>query len=255
MAIDASCFLPFHFKEITMSAQQVVIIGGSSGVGFATAQRLLEQGFEVTIAGRTQARLETAKTALRSAVRTLLLDAADGTAIPGAFSSIGSFNHLVLALGSGKGGGAFATVGLDDVRQGFAEKVFTHFACAQAALPFLAPRGSITFIAAVTAHAAMPGTAGLGAANAAIAALVPTLASELRPLRVNGVSPGVIDTPWWNFLPDEQKAAVFCDYAGKAPAARVGKPDDIAQVISFLISNTFMTGQTITCDGGLSLGS
>lgn len=60
-------------------------------------------------------------------------------------------------------------------------------ATAQAALPFLAKGGSITFVSAVTAHAAMPGTAGIGAANAAVAALVPILAAELKPLRVNGV--------------------------------------------------------------------
>ena len=238
-----------------MSGKKVVIIGGSSGIGFATARRLLEQGFEVTIAGRTSARLDAAKTALGQAVHTAVLDAVNGPVVSKALAGIGSFDHLVLALGSGKGGGAFATVGLEDVRQGFEEKVFPHFACAQAALPLLAPHGSITFIAAVTAHAAMPGAAGLGAANAAIAALIPTLASELRPLRVNGVSPGVIDTPWWSFLPEEQKASVFSDYAKKSPVGRVGKPEDIAQTISFLISNTFMTGQTIICDGGLSLGN
>lgn len=238
-----------------MSKQQVLIVGGSSGIGFATARHLLEQGLEVSIGGRTPARLEAARAVLGPALRTVVLDAANQSAVPQAFASFGSFDHLVLALGSGKGGGPFATVGLENVRQGFEEKVLPHFACAQAALPFLSSHGSITFIAAVTAHAAMPGTAGLGMANAAIAALIPTLASELRPLRVNGVSPGVIDTPWWDFLPDEQKAAVFSDYAGKTPTGRVGKPDDIAQVISFLISNTFMTGQIVICDGGLSLAS
>ena len=97
----------------------------------------------------------------------------------------------------------------------------------------------------------MPGTAGISAANAAVATLVPILAAELRPLRVNGVSPGVIDTPWWDFLPAEQRQAVFADYAGKTPAGRVGKPEDVAQAITFLIMDGFMSGHVIVCGGGL----
>jgi NAD(P)-dependent dehydrogenase (short-subunit alcohol dehydrogenase family) len=79
--------------------------------------------------------------------------------------------------------GPFASVSLD-VRQGFEEKVYPHFAVAQAALPFLRKDGSITFISSVSAHAAMPGTAGISAANAAVPSLVPILAAELRPLRI-----------------------------------------------------------------------
>lgn len=101
----------------------------------------------------------------------------------------------------------------------------------------------------------MPGTAGIGAANAAVAALVPILAAELRPLRVNGVSPGVVDTPWWSFLPSDQKDLVFADYAAKAPVGRVGRPEDIAQAIAFLITDAFMTGHMIVCDGGLRLAA
>ena len=82
---------------------------------------------------------------------------------------------------------------------------------------------------------------------------VPILAAELRPLRVNGVSPGVIDTPWWDFLPAEQREAAFTEYAAKTPVGRVGKPDDIAEAVAFLVTNTFMTGQVIVCDGGLRL--
>lgn len=144
---------------------------------------------------------------------------------------------------------------LDDVRQGFEEKVYPHFAVAQAALPFLRKDGSITFISSVSAHAAMPGTAGISAANAAVASLVPILAAELRPLRVNGVSPGVIDTPWWDFLPAEQRSAVFAEYAGKTPVGRVGKPEDIAKAIAFLVEDGFMSGHNILCDGGLRWAS
>ena len=105
----------------------------------------------------------------------------------------------MLALGGNVGAGLFATIDLAEARRPFEDKVFAHFATAQAALPFLAKDGSLTFVSAVSGQAAMPGTAALGAANAAIAALAPILAVELKPLRVNAVSPGVIDTPWWSF--------------------------------------------------------
>ena len=236
-----------------MTTQHAIIVGGSSGIGLATARQLLALGHKVTITGRSEARLEAAKTKLSGDLSALVLDAADTASLPDAFSRIGAFDHLVLALGSGKGAGPFASVRLDDMRQGFEEKVFPHFAAAQAALSFLAKDGSITFISAVTAQAAMPGTAGIGAANAAVAALVPILAAELRPLRVNGVSPGVIDTPWWDFLTEEQKEPVFADYAAKTPVGRVGQPEDVAQAIAFLISDSFMSGQIIVCDGGLRL--
>lgn len=236
-----------------MVTQHTVIAGGSSGIGLATARALLDAGHKVSITGRSAERLQSAATELDPRVQTVVMDAADAESVKSAFWTIGRFDHLVLALGSTRGLGPFASVELSEVRQGFEEKVFPHFATAQAALPFLARDGSITFVSAVTAHAAMPGTAGIGAANAAVAALVPILAAELKPLRVNGVSPGVIDTPWWNFLADDAKTSVFADYAAKTPVGRVGQADDIAQAIVFLVTNGFTTGEVLICDGGLRL--
>ena len=233
-----------------MSSDHVVIIGGSSGIGLATARRLLAEGMQVTITGRSEQRLNQARQSLGDAA-TVAMDAADSDSATSALSRIGKFAHLVLAQGSGKGLVPFASVSLAEVRQSFEEKVYPHFAVAQAALPHLSKNGSITFISSVSAHAAMPGTAGISAANAAVAALAPILAVELRPLRVNSVSPGVIDTPWWDFLPAEQRQSVFAEYAGKAPVGRVGKPEDVAQAIALLVTNSFMSGHYILCDGGL----
>ena len=237
-----------------MSIQRTVIVGGTSGIGLATAEKLLGSGHDVTIAGRSAERLEQAAKRLDGKARAVAMDAADPASAKGAFASIGAFDHLVLALGGNIGAGPFATIDLADVRRPFEDKVFAHFATVQAALPFLAKDGSLTFLSAVSGQAAMPGTAALGAANAAISALAPILAVELKPLRVNAVSPGVIDTPWWSFVPDDAKAALFADYAAKTPVGRIGTAEDVADVIAFLIGNRFMTGATVICDGGVRLG-
>lgn len=238
-----------------MTAPHTVIVGGSSGIGLATARTLIDAGHDVTIAGRSEERLAAAARDLDGRARSIAFDAADPASAEKAFSCIGPFDHLVLALGSSKGAGAFASVAIADIRMSFEQKVFAQFATAQAALPFLSQTGSITFVSAVSAQAAFPGTAGLGAANAAIEALVPILAAELKPLRVNGVSPGVVDTAWWDFLNPEVKASAFADYAAKTPVGRIGRPDDIAGVIALLIGNGFMTGEVIVCDGGLRLAA
>lgn len=83
--------------------------------------------------------------------------------------------------------------------------------------------------------------------------MVPTLAVELRPLRVNAVSAGVIATPWWDRVPESFRNDFFAQSAASAPVGRVGQPEDVAQAIVFLIQNTFMTGSIIDCDGGARL--
>jgi NAD(P)-dependent dehydrogenase (short-subunit alcohol dehydrogenase family) len=236
-----------------MPSQHAVIIGGTSGIGLAAAEILLREKFKVTIAGRDPERLAGAGKRLRDEADTIAVDAASPAAVAALFSSLGSFDHLVLAFGSNKGLGPFATVDVEEVRLSFAEKVFPHFVCAQAAQKFLNPKGSITFLSAVSAFGVMPGAVGIGAANAAIAALVPTLARELQPLRVNAVAPGVIDTPWWDWVTAEQKSALFADFSNKTPVGRVGTSEEIGQAIAFLVTNGFMTGQTIVCDGGIRL--
>jgi NAD(P)-dependent dehydrogenase (short-subunit alcohol dehydrogenase family) len=233
--------------------QHVVIIGGTSGIGLAAAGILLRQKFKVTVSGRDPQRLAAAGKTLASEADTVAVDAADPAAVAALFGKLRSFDHLVLAFGSNKGLGPFASVGIEDVRLSFTEKVFPQFACAQAAQTYLNPKGSITFLSAVSAFGAMPGASGIGAANAAIAAMVPTLARELQPLRVNAVAPGVIDTPWWDWVAPEQRSALFADFASKTPVGRVGTAEEIGGAIAFLITNGFMTGQTIVCDGGIRL--
>jgi NAD(P)-dependent dehydrogenase (short-subunit alcohol dehydrogenase family) len=113
--------------------------------------------------------------------------------------------------------------------------------------------GSITFVSAISSRALQPGTSGLAAINAALEAMVPILASELRPLRVNAVVPGVVDTPWWSQVPDEVRKELFEQLARQAAVGRIGKPEDLAAAIMLLTTNTFITGTILDCDGGWKL--
>jgi NAD(P)-dependent dehydrogenase (short-subunit alcohol dehydrogenase family) len=231
-------------------AQQVFIIGGTSGIGLATAARLKGLGYDATIAGRDKAKLEEARQAV-GGVGGVAMDARDPEGVKTAFAAVGPIDHLVLAFSGNRGVGPLASIDMGSVKAAFESKTLPQIACLRAALPTLREDGSVTLISAVSAYAGFPGTAALAAANAAICALVPVLAAELRPLRVNGVAPGVIDTPWWDFLPAEQRRAALAAYAERTPVGRNGAAEDIADVIAFLIGNGFMNGETVVCDGGI----
>lgn len=146
------------------------------------------------------------------------------------------------------------TLDLRELRRGFEAKFWAHVNAVQAALDTIRPSGSITLVTAISARSAMPGTAGLAAINGALEAMVRPLASELRPLRVNAVSPGVIDTRWWGALAPDDREALFARYSATTPAGRVGTAADVSAAVLLLVENTFMTGTVLEVDGGLRFG-
>lgn len=238
---------------MSLENQRIVILGGSSGVGLCVAQLVASAGAEVVITGRDQEKLQNAVSQIGERAQAEVADGANAEQMKELFARVGSFDHLVLTLSGAKGAGPFRELDLNELRAGFEAKFWAHVTSAQAALPTLRSDGSITFISAISARMANPGTVGLAAINGAIEALVRPLAVEMKPLRVNAVSPGVIDTPWWSRVSENQRQALFDQSVAKTPAGRVGKPEDVAKAVAFLIDDTFMTGSILECDGGMRL--
>ncbi|HVI43361.1 MAG TPA: SDR family oxidoreductase [Chitinophaga sp.] len=232
--------------------QKVVIAGGSSGIGLATATILAKEKAHVTITGRSAGRLaDAAKTA--PGVHTAAIDSNNRPSLDEFFTSHGEIDHLVLALSGAKGAGTFADLSLKDLREGFEGKFWPQLETLQAALPYVKKTGSITVITAASAVLQAPGVSGLAAINGSLELMIPSLAKEIQPLRINAVSPGVIDTPWWDMMPADVKAQTFEQYASQTPVGRIGRPEEVAHSIIFLMANGNITGTIIRCDGGLSL--
>ncbi|HZE41282.1 MAG TPA: SDR family oxidoreductase [Stackebrandtia sp.] len=240
---------------MTLHGQHVLVMGGSSGIGAASARRLAAQGAAVTITGRDESKLAATAAGIDGKVITARLDATDPAQIAGFFAADTVYDHLVLALSGASGAGPLATLDLDDLAAGFDGKFWPHVRILQAALPHLSDRASLTIITAASARSALPGTAGLAAINGALEAMVPPLAAELAPRRVNAISPGVIDTPWWSGLSDAERQATFDGFSAMLPLKRVGTADEVAHTVEYAVSNGYLTGSVLECDGGAHLGS
>ncbi|MFX1705124.1 NAD(P)-dependent dehydrogenase, short-chain alcohol dehydrogenase family [Chitinophaga ginsengisegetis] len=236
----------------SFESKKVIIAGGSSGIGLATAAILVKEKANVTVTGRAAAKLAAAAKE-NPGIQTAALDSNNRKELDEFFHSQGNFDHLVIALSGAKGAGNFADLSLQDLRDGFEGKFWPQLNTLQAALPYVNKGGSITLITAISAISKAPGVSGLAAINGALELMIPSIAKEIQPLRINAVSPGVVNTAWWDFLPADAKAATFQQYASQLPVGRVGEPEEVADTILFLMRNGNITGTVIRCDGGLSL--
>ena len=229
-----------------------VVVGGTSGIGLATARQLRDRGITVHVVGRSKEKLDEIA-ASDPGIVTHRADGGDRAAISAVFEAAGTVDYLVVSLSGAEGGGALAELDLDALRRAFDAKFWAHLTTVQAALPHLAEHGSITLLGAISAQGAMPGTAGLAAINGAIEALVWPFAAELAPIRVNAVSPGLVDTPWWSGMPDDARKAFFDKIAAMLPVRKVATAQDVAESVVLAATNTNMSGTIIQSDGGFRL--
>jgi NAD(P)-dependent dehydrogenase (short-subunit alcohol dehydrogenase family) len=228
-----------------LAGQKVVVVGGSSGIGLATAELAKREGADVIIASRNGERLNAA--AVKLDVKAITADVTSDESVAALFRESGPVDHVVVTAAQLRSG-PFKTVAMEDVRSTMEGKFWGAWRVARVAE--IRPGGSLTLVTGFLSQRARPNSAIVGAANGALESLARSLALELAPVRVNAVSPGIIDTPIRAAMPEAARREMLAKTAAALPVGRVGVGDDIARQILAFMTIGFMTGSIVYLDGG-----
>lgn len=230
-----------------LEGKKVLVVGGSSGIGEAAASELAALGAQVTIASRDPLKLQAAAARIGKGVSTAVLDMSNDAGLEAFFAAQGEFDHVVVSAAQ-TASGPVRQLPLVDAYAAMNSKFWGAYRVARAAR--IAAGGSLTLVSGFLGTRPSPSSVLQGAINAALESLGRGLALELSPVRVNTVSPGVVATPLWSGMSDEARAAKFEAIAAKLPAKRIGRPEDLANAIVYLVTTPFATGSTVLVDGG-----
>ena len=230
-----------------LTGKKVVIIGGTSGFGLATARAAAGAGAQVIIASRSQANVDKALTELPAGITGATVDVIDEASLEKFFSSLNGLDHLVVTAGDTAP--AFDPT-YQQARQAFEVRFWGAYLSAKTAAPHIRPGGSITLTNGIVAIRPWKGWSATAAVAGAVESLTRGLALDFAPIRVNAVCAGVIKTPLWSGMSVEEREAFYADTAQKLPVGRVGEPEDVAETYLHLMQSGFTTGQVLVVDGG-----
>jgi len=228
-------------------------LGGSSGIGLATAKAAAAQGAELVIVSSNQQRIDNALKELPAGSKGFAVNLADESTIKAFFEQLGKFDHLVYTAGESLQLINIADVAIADAKQFFNLRYWGAFTAVKYAAPNINAGGSIVLTGGVASL--RPGAGwSLGASIcAAMEGLTRTMAVELAPMRVNLVSPGIVRTNLWSDMADADREGMYTHYSSQLPVKYVAGPEDIAQTYIYLMTQPYGTGQTVVVDGGYVL--
>lgn len=233
--------------------QRVVIVGGTSGMGFAAARAAAHAGAEVIVAGRRRVS-ERSTAGFEARVAHETVDVTDEVSVKTMFERIGTLDHLLITAAPKPGTwGAFLEQDVAGAQQFMNAKFFGSWACARWAAPRMPAGGSITFLTGGAATRPRAGASMVSATFAALETLARGLAIELGPLRVNAIRPGYTDSEMWNFLDAAAREQLRQKVKAAMPVRRMGTVEDIGHAAIFLMTNPQVTGSVLEITGGETL--
>jgi NAD(P)-dependent dehydrogenase (short-subunit alcohol dehydrogenase family) len=228
-----------------LSGQKVVVVGGSSGIGLSTAELAKSEGADVVIASRNAERLK--KAAAQLGAKAIPTDVTSDESVGQLFRQCGRVDHVVVTAAQLRTG-PIKTVPMEDVRATMEGKFWGAWRVARAAE--IRAGGSLTLVSGFLSVRPRPAAAIVGAVNGALESFGRSLALELAPVRVNVVSPGIIDTPIRAAMPEAVRNEMLAKAAAALPVGRVGVGEDIARQILTFMTVGFATGSIVYLDGG-----
>jgi NAD(P)-dependent dehydrogenase (short-subunit alcohol dehydrogenase family) len=240
-------------------SKRVVITGGTTGIGMATAKRFMREGARVLVTGWNEERLAHARAELGLAAQVVRSDAGDAAAqrevAASAAEAFGEIDVVVVNAGIGvfKPLDAWDEAAFD---RSMAVNLKGPFFLLQALAPHLADPASVILVGSINAHVGSPTSSVYSATKAALGSLARTLSGELvgRGVRVNTLSPGTVTTPIYGKLglPDDALRQMTDALVGRTPAGRFGTPEEIAAAIAFLAADesAYVIGSELIVDGG-----
>src|ERR1700675_518513 len=231
--------------RIMLAGKKVVVVGGSSGIGLATAELAKQQWADVIVASRNVDRLDAVAARLNAIA--IPADVTSDESIASLFRRCGPVDHVVVTAAQLRTG-PFKTVSMEDVHATMEGKFWGAWRVARSAE--IRPGGSLTLVSGYLSIRPRPNSAIISVANGALESLARALALELAPVRVNCVSPGIVDTPIRAAMPEEARRDMLAKAAASLPVGRVGVGEDIAQQILAFMTIGFATGSIVYLDGG-----
>ncbi|MEV0698744.1 SDR family oxidoreductase [Saccharopolyspora sp. NPDC050389] len=231
---------------------RVVILGGTSGIGLATARAAGQAGAAVVVGGRDSDRLGRALDLLGPTAEGHVVDVDDASSIERFFDATGSLDHL-LVTPSRLIPVPVSETTEEQVRPALDLRFWAAFHASRLAAPRMAESGSITFTSGIAGSRPIPNEAVAGASCAAVEALMRSLVTELAPVRCNVLCPGYVDTPLLDDFLGASRDSKVAAIAESLPGKRIGRPEEIADAALFLMGNGYMNGHVLTIDGAHTL--
>lgn len=237
---------------MTLEGKRIVVLGGSSGIGLATAQAAAREGASVVIASSRKARVDEALNSLPGA-EGHALDLSDERAVKNFFAALGAFDHLVFTAGENLQLGKLADTDVEAARRFFDLRYWGAFMAAKYGSSKIRPGGSIVFTSGLAGQRPHAGWALGASICSAMEGLTRALAVELAPLRVNIVSPGVVRSPLWDNMTEADRAALYRQMEEHLLVGHVGETEEVAEAYLYLMRQTYGTGHVLVVDGGGAL--